>query len=71
MVACHATQARVLAPFPLGPERFRSAPRYDFSRPPHPGPLHYERADSGATWGIDGARWRAEATAAARRLGLP
>jgi LmbE family N-acetylglucosaminyl deacetylase len=70
MLACHATQASVLAPFPLDPERFRCAPRYDFSRPPHPGPLLYERANSGASWGIDGPRWRAEAMAVSRRLGL-
>jgi LmbE family N-acetylglucosaminyl deacetylase len=55
MVACFASQARVLAPFPLDCERFRTAPRYDFSRPPHEGTLFYERFG----WGVDGAAWRA------------
>jgi N-acetylglucosamine malate deacetylase 2 len=54
MVASFRTQARVLAPFPLDRERFRLAPRHDFSRPPHDGALFYERFD----WGVDGERWR-------------
>jgi hypothetical protein len=43
MLACHATQQAVLAAFGVHEERFRAAPQYDFSRPPHPGPLYYER----------------------------
>ena len=35
-------------------ERFRPTPGYDFSRPPHPGLLWYERLG----WPLDGARWR-------------
>lgn len=54
MIGCFATQAHVLAPFPLDRERFRPAPAYDFSRPPHEGTLYYERFD----WGVDGSRWR-------------
>ena len=54
MFRAFATQAHVLAPFPLGHEAFRPAPAYDFSAPPHPGLLHYERFD----WGMTGARWR-------------
>jgi len=67
MLACFATQARTLAPFPVDMERFRPAPIYDFTQPPHAGPLHYERYP----WGMDGARWRALATAALTTLGLP
>ena len=37
-----------------------------FNRPPHAGPLHYERFD----WGINGEQWRALADRAARELGL-
>lgn len=62
MFEAFATQARVLAPFPLVHEAFRPAPEYDFSAPPHPGILHYERFD----WGMTGARWR---TLAARAAG--
>lgn len=55
MVACYETQARVLGQFPIGAERFRVAPRYDFARAPHDGVLWYECFD----WGMTGARWRA------------
>jgi N-acetylglucosamine malate deacetylase 2 len=43
-------------------ERFRDAPAYDFTRPPHEGPLMYER------WNFDlsGAGWRKCACAAMR-----
>lgn len=68
MFACHASQAAVLASFAALREQFRRAPRYDFSQPPHPGALLYERPGSGAEWGIDGARWRREAAAARQRL---
>lgn len=51
MLACFRSQRDVLAPFDASVERFRWAPRYDFARPPHPGPLHYERLG----WSITGA----------------
>jgi N-acetylglucosamine malate deacetylase 2 len=70
MLELHATQAAVLADFPRDREIFRLAPTYDFSQPPHPGYLLYERAGSGADFGIEGVRWRARASAAGRRLGL-
>jgi N-acetylglucosamine malate deacetylase 2 len=70
MLARHRTQATVLADFPIVREAFRFAPAYDFSRPPHPGALLYEQPGFGASWGVDGPRWRHEAAAAARRLGL-
>jgi hypothetical protein len=55
LIACFSTQQRVLADFPVDLERFRAAPAYDFTRPPHEGGLYYEQFD----WGVDGARWRA------------
>jgi LmbE family N-acetylglucosaminyl deacetylase len=56
MLDCFASQRTTLAPFiELAHERYRSAPEYDFSRPPHDGPLHYERAGFPMT----GTRWRA------------
>ncbi|HET9982717.1 MAG TPA: PIG-L family deacetylase [Longimicrobiales bacterium] len=61
-----ATQARVLEAFAIGAERFRPAPRYDFSRPPHAGRLFYERFE----WGVTGERWRALAADASARLGI-
>lgn len=64
MIECHASQGAVLAPFSRERERFRRAPPYDFTEPPHPGALHYEQHD----WGMTGERWRAEAQAARRRL---
>jgi len=65
MLACHATQQRVLAAFPTDTERFRVAPAYDFTAPPHDGPLFYERFD----WGVTGAQWRALAQEALGLLG--
>ncbi len=64
MLAAFTTQAATLAPFGTAYELFRAAPRYDFTQPPHPGPLHYERYD----WGTTGARWRGLATAAHEAL---
>ncbi len=57
MFACYASQHSTLAAFaPGGDERFRAAPGYDFSRPPHAGRLLYESFP----WGVrDGAEWRA------------
>jgi LmbE family N-acetylglucosaminyl deacetylase len=43
LFGCYATQARTLAHFPTDIERFRVAPAYDFTRPPHEGTLHYEQ----------------------------
>ncbi|WP_165943420.1 PIG-L deacetylase family protein [Roseicella aquatilis] len=61
MLDCFATQRQVLAAFPIGPERLRPAPRYDFTRPPHPGRLFYENFP----WGMSGDRFRQLAAAAA------
>lgn len=67
MLACYASQARVLESFPVGLERYRLAPRYDFTRPPHEGALHYEALG----WRMTGARWRELARRALRQLKLP
>jgi len=66
MFACFRTQEEVLAPFPIGAERFRPAPLYDFTRPPHLGALWYERLG----WDVTGADWRRAAAAALTELGL-
>lgn len=64
MFACFRSQQRVLKLFSTEVERFRLAPVYDFSKPPHEGALLYETFG----WGIDGDRWREEAARAERAL---
>ena len=59
MLGCYVSQWQVLSEFPLEPESLRVAPLYDFSRPPHPGPLWYERLQ----WPLSGQRWRELAAA--------
>ncbi len=66
MVECFTTQQRTLAPFGFELERFRPAPAYDFTQPPHEGTLFYERYD----WGMVGARWRTLAHEALTQLKL-
>jgi hypothetical protein len=61
---CYRTQQRVLEAFAIDVERFRPAPRYDFSRPPHAGRLCYENFN----WGITAADWRESARAALEEL---
>lgn len=58
------TQQKVLSAFPLNVERFRLAPRYVFTAPPHEGPLDYERYCTTIT----GAEWRANAEKALQIL---
>ncbi|WP_375770431.1 PIG-L family deacetylase [Archangium gephyra] len=67
MLACYASQGRELQSFPVGCERYRAAPRYDFTRPPHEGALEYEASG----WRMTGARWRELARAALETLRLP
>jgi LmbE family N-acetylglucosaminyl deacetylase len=55
MFDCFATQRRVLGNFSIDVERFRKAPEYDFTLPPHAGTLYYERFE----WGMTGERFRA------------
>ncbi len=66
MFDCFESQQHVLQWFPIDVERFRVAPRYDFSQPPHPGKLYYELFD----WGMTGERWRELARNATFKLGL-
>jgi N-acetylglucosamine malate deacetylase 2 len=65
MFDCFRSQHRVLEQFPIGVERFRPAPEYDFLRPPHPGTLHYENFE----WGVSGAGWRNLARTALDSIG--
>ncbi len=60
MLDAFATQAATLSPFGVEREAFRRAPAYDFTQPPHPGTLYYERHP----WGMTGRRWRELAAAA-------
>jgi N-acetylglucosamine malate deacetylase 2 len=64
MMNCFATQRTTLQPFITSTECSRSAPRYDFRRPPHTGKLYYESI----SWGVTGKEWRQLAAVAAREL---
>jgi len=66
MFDCYASQRNVLDWFTISTEKFRRAPDYDFSQPPHEGQLFYERHN----WGIDGASWREHAARAFQQLGI-
>jgi N-acetylglucosamine malate deacetylase 2 len=52
-----ATQKEVIAAFPVDPERLRPAPHYDFTRPPPPGDVLYDRFG----WKLTGEIWRQRA----------
>jgi len=55
MIKSFATQERTLRPFTQPQvERFRVAPEYDFTRPPHEGKLWYDNFN----WRTEGATWR-------------
>lgn len=60
MLAAYASQQDMLGHFPVRDEAFRPAPKYDFTAPPHAGPLFYE------TIGMPGSgqEWRARAARA-------
>ena len=64
MLDAFASQVDVIASFDTLAEPLRCAPAYDFTRPPHTGPLQYERL----AFGWSGERWRALARAALRNL---
>ncbi len=66
LVAAYPSQRDVLAAFPADTERLRVAPAYDFTAPPHDGPLYYERQG----WGPGGARFRELVRDATHGLGL-
>jgi LmbE family N-acetylglucosaminyl deacetylase len=50
---CFVSQQHVLKWFPIRVEKFRVAPVYDFTQPPHEGQLYYEKF----AWGLTGTRW--------------
>jgi LmbE family N-acetylglucosaminyl deacetylase len=58
------SQRALLRSFPIEVERFRQAPRYLFTVPPHDGELDYERLCKK----ISGAEWRAQAQRALETL---
>lgn len=60
MIESFVSQEHMLCQFPLDREKFRPAPEYDFSRPPHEGELQYERFG----FGITGEDWRRQAAGA-------
>lgn len=66
MLDCFTTQRETLRYFKAERERFRAAPNYDFTRPPHEGKLFYEHYE----WGMDGPRWRELARASLQELGV-
>lgn len=49
MFLCFVTQGEALKENPLGPERFRRPPPYDFTLPPQRGKLNYENFDGDFT----------------------
>jgi len=49
MFDCFATQRDALKSIPLGPEKFRRPPAYDFWAPPQLGKLYYENFHGGIT----------------------
>lgn len=66
LLACFPSQQGTLQYFPVRIERYRAAPAYDFTAPPHEGTLFYECFD----WGMSGARFRDLAREAMEALGL-
>ena len=67
MLRCFESQGDALAPFfAIEYERFRPAPRYEFTAPPHFGPLYYEQSGMD----MDGETWRALAARARGELSL-
>lgn len=64
MYDCFISQKECLSAFPVEREKFRPAPRYTFTKPPHSGPLLYERFSNLAS----GEQWRDQARRALERL---
>ena len=60
MFACFATQRESLEASPVGPEKFRQPPNYDFSVPPQHGRLHYENF----AWALRSDEWQSLASQA-------
>lgn len=66
MYDCFTSQSGVIQSFGAELEKFRPAPRYDFTRAPHEGELNYERFGDP----MRGERWRREAEEALAKLRL-
>jgi LmbE family N-acetylglucosaminyl deacetylase len=66
MLDCFRTQQEMLSYFSTAFERYRPAPAYDFTQPPHPGVLFYEQHD----WGMTRENFRELAARAIAQLGL-
>jgi LmbE family N-acetylglucosaminyl deacetylase len=66
MLDAFVTQREVLSSFDVLTEPLRTAPAYDFARPPHDGLLHYERLG----WRMTASAFSAQATAALAALAL-
>ena len=66
LLECYKSQQATLTAFAVDRERFRQAPRYDFSVPPHAGRVWYEDFD----WGMTSQRFCRLAADALGELGL-
>ena len=66
LISFYATQSAVLDEFDVTCERFRAAPRYEFTVPPNWGRL----LDEHYTAGVSGSGWSALASDALRELGM-
>lgn len=66
MYDCFTSQKVVISTFSTAMEKFRPAPRYLFTEPPHEGPLNYEKFGDPSR----GARWRENAEQALAELRL-
>jgi hypothetical protein len=67
MFECLQSQRRSMLASPVGPERFRQPPEYDFSVPPQEGQLHYEKFD----WAPSSSDWQLLARKALKDLFPP
>lgn len=65
LLQCFVTQKETLSYYSLVQERFRIAPHYDFTRPPHSGPAFYD----GFPWGMETKRFCELAAQARQELG--
>lgn len=66
LLACFKSQQETLKYFQPDVERFRRAPAYDFTAPPHPGRTFYDTYD----WGLTSFQFRGLAKSAMAQLGL-
>jgi LmbE family N-acetylglucosaminyl deacetylase len=66
LFSCFRSQQQTLSLFPIESERFRIAPTYRFSCPPHDGELFYEKF----SWGVTGPQFCRLASDALAELGL-